>query len=486
MGIKTIGGIYHNSPTAFRPGGRVRSTKTVLEINKPVASAFDDFVFNWDYEQYLLVGGYGSGKSYSIAIKLILKMLEERRKCLVVRQVFGTMRDSCFSLICEVLDSMGLLTTDRSQFGPYKCKVLATKSSMGFQFPNGSEIIFKGMDNPEKVKSINGISIVWIEEASEVKFSAYEELLGRLRTPDVSMHFILSCNPVSKNNWIYRHFFASLDDKGIEHPIVDEQKFYETGCLVHDGVYYHHSTPSDNPWLPSKYLARLNRIKEYDVDLYMVARWGQFGANGIKVLPQLRVVRPGRPEKNIRERIRRLGYESMYFGFDFGFEESFNAVISMSVDIEKQELIVWDEVYMNHVTDPDFAALPEMQRVKERVLRCREAGANKSIVCDSAEPKSIQYYRQIGFPVRSASKFAGSRLESTRKVKRFQRIYVMPECINTIRELRDLTYATAKNGDIVHDKFSIDPHSFSAIWYALDQVTVADLKDRKYYSKKGK
>ncbi len=467
------------------PRGRYKDTGSTLVINKPVSPAFEDFMFNWDYEQYLLIGGYGSGKSYHVAVKLVLKLLQERRRCLVVREVFATIYDSCYSLICEVLDSMGLLTQDRAQFGPRRSKVLASKSPLSIKFPNGSEIIFKGMDNPEKVKSINGISIVWIEEASEVKFAGYEELQGRLRTPNVSMHFILSCNPVSKNNWVYRHFFAPLDDHGIEHPMIDEDKFYEGGALVKNGTYYHHSTPGDNPWLPPKYLARLNRIKEYDVDLYMVARWGRFGANGIKVLPQLRIVRAGAREKQAREAIRRLGLANQYFGFDFGFEESFNAVISMSVDLERQELYVWDEVYMNHVTDPDFAALPEMQAVKKNVERCNEAGFNKAIVCDSAEPKTIAYYRQVGFKVRAANKFAGSRLANTKKLKRFRRIYVMPNCINTIRELKDLTYAVAKNGDILHDQFSIDPHSFSAIWYALDRVTVADPKDRTFYSKKG-
>lgn len=467
------------------PRGRYRENGTILTINKPVAPVFEDFVFNWDYEQYLLIGGYGSGKSYHIAVKLILKLLQEKRKCLVVREVFATIYDSCYSLIKEVLESMGLLTTDPTQFGPNKSKVLATKSPLNFRFPNGSEIIFKGMDNPEKIKSINGVSIVWIEEASEVKFAGYEELQGRLRTPNLSMHFILSCNPVSKNNWVYRHFFAPLDKHGMEHEIIDVERFYDGECIIKNGMYYHHSTPGDNPWLPPKYLARLNRIKEYDVDLYMVARWGQFGANGTKVLPQLRVVHSGAQEKYAREAIRRLGYENQYFGFDFGFEESFNAVISMSVDVEKEVLYIWDEVYMNHVTDPDFAKLPEMQNVKKNVERCNEAGFNKVIVCDSAEPKTIAYYRQVGFKVRAANKFAGSRISNTRKIKRFRKIYVLPSCRNTIRELKDLTYAVAKNGDIIHDQFNIDPHSFSAIWYALDRVTVADLKDRTRYSKKG-
>ena len=51
--------------------------------------------------------------------------------------------------------------------------------------------------------------------------------------------------------------------------------------------------------------------------------------------------------------------------------------------------------------------------------------------------------------------------------------------------MKDLTYAKARNGDTVYDQFNIDPHSFSAIWYALDTVTVADVKDKQFYSRNG-
>ena len=76
------------------------------------------------------------------------------------------------------------------------------------------------MDKPEKVKSINGVSIVWFEECSEIKYDGYKEILGRIRTPNVSMHFILSCNPVSFDNWVYRRFFVSLDENGKEQPLL--------------------------------------------------------------------------------------------------------------------------------------------------------------------------------------------------------------------------------------------------------------------------
>lgn len=455
------------------------------KVSKTVSSAFADFVFDWDYETYLLVGGYGSGKSYDIALKIILKLLQERRRCLVVREVAGTLYDSCYSLFSEILEDMHLLVTDSYEFKRKRDMVLGTKSPLRFKFPNGSEILFRGMDNPEKIKSINGISVVWIEEASEVKYDGFKELQGRVRTPNKSMHFILSCNPVSKENWIYRHFFCKVDDKGNEVPIVDEEKFYSQRCLVHNGVYYHHSVPTDNPWLPWRYLNRLEEMREYDPHLYQVARWGRFGAAGTRVLPQMIVAEPVNVNM-IKTKILNLGMEHMYFGMDFGFEESYNALLCMTVDPKLRKLYIWDEVYVNHMVDPDFIKLPEVQKIKRRVDKCYDAGYTKFIVADNAEPKTIQYYKQMGFRMRPCrNKFIGSRLENTRKVKRFSQIIVMPNCKNTIRELKDLTYAKAPNGDLVYDKFNIDPHTFSAIWYALDSVTVADLKDKVYYSKRG-
>lgn len=463
-----------------------RSKQGTMKITKPVGPAFANFLFDWNYETYLLVGGYGSGKSYHVALKIIFKLLSEKRKCLVVREVAATHNDSTFSLFKEILEDMHLLTEDRNKFSPKNNKVYAKKSPMSILFPNGSEIIFKGMDNPEKIKSINGISIVWLEEASEVKFAGYEELLGRLRTPNVSMHFFLTTNPVSTSNWIYTHFFVALNNDGTQRVIVDPVEFYNKKCLVHDGIYYHHSLPSDNPWLPIRYLARLDGIRNYDPPLYKVARWGEFGVSGTKVLPQFRVIHHGMIENRTMEHIRSLGYRNMYIGFDFGFEESFNAVVFMSVDQEKQTLYIWDEIYMNHVTDDKFAELPEMLRLKELQKRARESGNPVPIIADNEDPKAITYYRQKGFEIRACrNKFAGSRLSNTRKVKRFQRILCHRRCVNVIRELSDLTYAKAKNGDMIPDQFNIDPHSFSAIWYALDTVTVADLKDREYYSKKG-
>ena len=454
-----------------------------MKVTKKVSPAFDDYLFDWDYETYLTIGGYGSGKSYHNAFKIVLKLLEEKRKALVIREVYDTIQESCYDLFCEILEDMNMLTREPSEFKKKRNKVLALLSPLRFRFPNGSQIIFRGMDKPTKVKSINGVSIVWLEEASEIKYEGYKEILGRIRTPDVSMHFILSCNPVGRENWIYRHFFVNTSDNGEVKVILDEKKFYEKKIIIKNGVYYHHSTVDDNPWAPWQYVKRLDDLKDYDYPLYLVARFGMFGPTGTRVLPQFSIAKHPKQFKN---NIRRLGKENQYFGFDFGFEESYNAVISMAVDLEKSILYIFDEIYMNHITDDEFANQPEMERLRKKINDINNSGVNKIIVADNEDPKAIQYYRQRGFKIRGCkNKFAGSRLSNTRKIKRFRKIIVSPKCVNTIRELKDLTYKKDSKGNVIYDQFNIDPHTFSAIWYALDTVTVADLKDKEFNTKAG-
>lgn len=453
------------------------------EIVKEVPPRFENYLFDWDYETYLLVGGYGSGKSYQTAFKIVLKCLSEVRKVLVVREVYDTIKESCFDLFQEILNSLDLLADEEYNRLERKTKVVMKKAPMEFKFPNGSRIIFKGMDSPKKVKSINGVSIVWLEEATEIKYDGYKELLGRLRMDGISMHFILTCNPVGKENWIYRHFFVRLGDNGKETIILDDEELYEKKTMIRNGVYYDHSLPDDNPWLPKAYMKRLEDIKTYDYPLYRVARQGRFGANGTRVLPQIIVAENA---KLFKDEITRLGFENQYFGFDFGFEESYNAVISMSVDLKHSILYIFDEVYKNHMTDDKFAKLPEMQKLKDKLNDLNSLGISKMIVADNEDPKAVAYYKQVGFRIRSCrNKFAGSRLSNTRKIKRFKKIIVSPKCKNTIRELKDLTYKKDAKGNIIYDNFSIDPHTFSAIWYGLDTVTVADVKERKFHSKKG-
>lgn len=417
-----------------------------MEVLKEVNPHFEDFLFDWDYKFYFLVGGYGSSKSYHIALKIILKLLQEKRTCLVVRDVYDTIRDSCFSLFTEICNDMNL-----------ERQVRFTNSPMQMRFPNGSKILFRGLDKPGKLKSINNISLVWIEECSEIKYAGFKELLGRLRHPTLRLHMLLSTNPVSRSNWTYKHFFKAQG--------LDDHELYKKRVVKRGNIYYHHSVADDNLFLPAEYIDQLDDLENYDTDLYRVARLGQFGVNGLLVLPQFEV----QPHEQVMQAVERIPRKYKRVGMDFGFESSYNAVLRMAIDHENKWLYIYWEYYRNHMTDDETAdALSEFVETRERIK------------ADSAEPKAIKYYQKRGFNMVATHKSNGgtrhSRLDNTRKMKRFRRIICSDHCRHCIDELRELTYAVDRDNEIIPDEFNIDPHTFSAMWYGLDDYDVADLK----------
>src|SRR5699024_6889180 len=143
-------------------------------IQKEVNPRFEDYVFDWNHKEYLLVGGYGSSKSYHTAFKILLKLLSEKRTGMVVRDVYGTHKDSTISLFEELIEGLGLAdhrTVGRIAHG----KIRVARSPYELKFSNGSKLLFKGLDNPAKLKSINNISLIWIEECSEINYEAFKE-----------------------------------------------------------------------------------------------------------------------------------------------------------------------------------------------------------------------------------------------------------------------------------------------------------------------
>ena len=424
-------------------------------MNKQVTvnNHFIDFIQDWNYKFYFLVGGYGSSKSYHVATKLLLKLASEKRLALVVREVYDTIRDSCFSLFEEVALRIGIY--DHLKFKTSPMQVI---------FPNGSKIIFKGLDNPQKLKSINGVSIVWLEECSECKYEAYKELLGRLRHMQMSNHIICSTNPVGTDNWTYSHFFKNEENNKI---ILDDEILYINRIVKTNNTYYHHSTCEDNAFLPKSYIDELNQMREYDFDLYRVARLGHYGANGEKVLPQFKVLE----HDKVMDFANKCPSRYIKTGMDFGFVTSYNAVIQMAIDDKNKDLYIFNEYYSKGKTDDEIAK--EIEEFK-----------NFIIIADNAEPKSIAYFNRLGYKMKACKKFAGSRLANTKKIKRFKNIYCSDKCKHTIKELKNLTYKKDRRGNIVEDEFNIDPHTFSAIWYGLDDYEVADIKlfDRNKYN----
>ena len=381
----------------------------------------------------------GSGKSDATAFKLFKKSFEEKRVILVTRKVYNTLGDSCYRLLKNVVDRY-----QAGMFFEFKKSPLYIKNTI-----TGTEFIFRGLDDKDKLKSLPDVSIAWMEECSEFAYDDYLEIRGRLRHPAQSIHRIMTTNPISKSSWIYNHFF------------VNEK-------INKDKIYILHSTVDDNPFVPQSYIDTLDELQYTDPILYRVARLGEFGTDGIKVLNTLELV----PHKEIMEKITMVKNPIARAGMDFGFTTSKNALIRMIVDEEKMHLYVYYEYYKNYMTDPQTAV---------EIIEFKESG--ELIYADSAEPKTIAYYQQEGFNMYGATeaKVAGSRLQNTKKCQRFKKIFISDECVNTWEELSDLVFKKDKNGNIIPDQFNIDPHSFSAIWYGLMGIEVNPLKSDDFF-----
>lgn len=134
-----------------------------------------------------------------------------------------------------------------------------------------------------------------------------------MRHPSLKLHMILSTNPVSIDNWVYLHFFK---DEVNERIILDDEDLYEKHTVVVKDTYYHHSTADDNLFLPQSYIDELDETKEYDPDLHRVARYGKFGVNGVKVLPQFEMMNAEKMNDIIKNQHKLM----LRIGMDFGLK----------------------------------------------------------------------------------------------------------------------------------------------------------------------
>lgn len=407
---------------------------------KLVNETFKQFISTWDKKFFFAVGGYGSGKSYHVGLKIIIKCLQEKRKVLVVREVYATLKDSCYSLLIEILEEL--------EIEEY---YIATTSPLRIKFINGSEIMFRGCDKPEKLKSLNGVSICWLEEPTEIKYAAFKELLGRLRMSNISLHFLMSLNPVSKSSWVYKHF--------IDRKKIDEIELYNKKVIIDDDTFFHHSTVDDNKFVSKDYVEQLDELSTYDVDLHRIARLGHFGELGEKVFNNVIKMSKIEIESKINSIYRSDNIER--YGMDFGFVTSYNAIVKCNVDHKNKILYISYEYYKKGMTDDQTAN--EIQHLK-----------NVRIIAESAEPKAIKYYNQQGFNFRAVKK--GKVIDGIKKLKRFKQIIISEECPNCYREFKELAYKKNKNDDIIEDEYNLDCHSVDSVRYSLDDYEVSDLK----------
>ena len=374
-----------------------------------------DYSKRWEF----WCGSAGSGKSYTIAQRLVIRCCREPIRVLVCRRYATTLRNSCFALFKEILAKWQLTSY-----------VKIRETDMSIIFPNGSQIIMVGLDTEEKLLSLTNISTVWIEEAYEVEKSKVEQLNLRMRGEASNQQLILSWNPISKNSWLYNFTVEEPPSNSV----------------------FIHSTYKDNPFLNAEYVAALDEMETRNPAKYRVYGLGEWGVDTEGL-----VITNWRKEEFNPMELAALGYEHRA-GCDLGWIDK-TAIIDTLYDRDNKTIYVFNEFYKSGCQLSDIAtAIKDMNLLKTKVF------------VDSAEPRSIQFFKQEGINAVPCGKGRDS-VKAGLMFLQDSLIIVHPSCQNFITELENFSYIKSKiTGEYTEDTTHEWSHAIDACRYAYSDI----------------
>lgn len=392
----------------------------------------DTNVFNKKYLPYLqdysnrylvFYGSGGSGKSRFIVQRMVVKLLIlQHRKLLVVRKVDNTLRDSVFQEFKTVLTEWNIVD-----------KCIVNKSDMSITFPNGNIILFKGLQDPERIKSISGITDIWIEEASEVNKEDFNQLDLRLRSREQYQEIILSYNPVSKDNWVYTMF----------------HKENKLGANV---VF---TTYKDNRFLPESYINSLEMLRFTNPTYYKIYALGEFGTLN-------KVIYNNWERLDLSTKLATLGNKELRLGCDYGFVSDPTAILLLHYDKVNNNIYIFDEIYKKEMLTDDIV----------NSIKARGWDKVGKIIGDSAEPRLIREMQIKGIPIRPSVKGKGSILQGITFIQQHS-IYVDNKCKNTINELRNYAWVKDKSTlEYINKPVDRYNHALDALRYGVEEFSI--------------
>jgi phage terminase large subunit len=382
----------------------------------------------------IFYGGSGSGKSVFLSQRAIIDIMNGGRNYLVCRQVANTVRKSVFNEINKVISDWnikGLFQINKTD-GVITCKA------------NGHQIIFIGLDDTEKVKSITPakgvITDIWIEEATEIEEKSLKELYKRQRggSDDIRKRMILSFNPILQSHFIYTSFFSTIG-------WADKQTEYNSEELTILKTWYIHNrflTPDDIKDLT-------NETDSYYYNVYTLGNWGILG----------NVIFTNYSVQDLSEMTDQ--FVNLRCGGDFGFSSDPAALVKSHYDRKKKTIYVYGELYERGLTNDLLA-----EEVK--ALFGREVST-----FDSSEPKSIEELRRLGCSVLAAKKGKDSVIHGIQWLQQ-QEIIIDKKCINTINEFQQYKWKEDKDGNAIRQPVDKNNHIIDAIRYAYENDSLAN------------
>ena len=395
-----------------------------------------ELIINDVYEPYLyehartqiFYGGSSSGKSWFLSQRCVLDVLTGGRNYLVCRQTARTIRGSVYQQIERVIREAGLLDY-----------FTLNKSDAVITCTNGYQILFAGLDDVEKIKSLvpaNGvITDIWIEEATETERGDVKDLYKRQRGGDeqTRKRMILSFNPILQSHWIYNEHFASVAWS-------DEQKEYKS-----DDLFILKTTYKDNRYLTTQDHADLENEKDkYRYNVYSLGNWGILG----------HVIFTNWKVEDLSE--MHAQFTNHRNGLDFGFSVDPSALWVAHYDKAHKRIYVYKELYQKGLTNDLLA-----DEVKKMI-------GTDYVVCDSAEPKSIVELQGYGVNATGAAKGKDSVLFGYQWLQQ-QEIIIDKNCVNTKMEVSTAHWLEDAGGNAMLKPSGINDHLISAGRYAHEQ-----------------
>lgn len=380
---------------------------------------FYPLLFDYSHRHEFYMGSAGSAKSYFITQKLIVRACNEKIKILVCRRTGATIRNTCFSLFKDILAKWQLL--------PY---VKIRETDFNIRFPNGSEIIFIGLDEETKLLSLNGIGVIFIEEVFEVPKAIVEQLNLRLRGNTPNQQIIAAFNPISKNHWLFDFCEVSPPSSFL----------------------FIHSTYKDNPFLNAEYVAELEELYTRNPAKARIFCDGDWGVDSEGL-----VITNWRQEQFDAMELAAKGLEHRA-GVDLGWIDK-TAIVDTLYDKENHTIYVFNEFYKSGCQLSEIAgALDSMNLKKVKVY------------VDAAEPRSIQYFRQEGINAVACNKGKDS-VKAGLMFLQDNLIVIHPSCKNFIDEVSNFSYIKSKQtGEWTEETTHEYSHAIDACRYAYSDI----------------
>lgn len=378
----------------------------------------------------ILYGGRDSGKSDFVAQAFIIRMLKEQFvRGILLRQHYASIEQSQFQTIIDYIHLWQL-----SEHFHVTTRPLSIKCKL-----NGNLLLARGLDKPDKTKSIKDPTLIWYEEADQITEASFTESSLSLRSSqdDVRLEEWITFNPRNESSWINKKFFPVKNSyeraDGNFHFV--KSIYPETTIL--------HTNYTDNEFIKKARIKRLLSLQYEDDNYYKVNTLGLWGG-ALKGLIYT--------DWTAVDELPTGGDD--IFALDYGYN---NPTALLHIVYYENELYIKELLYE---TELDHTDVVKRFRALSDVLR------NKLIIADSAAPELIKLLRKSGFNAIPAAKGSGSVKDGIIFVKQFK-LNIVKSSINTIDEIRAYKWKEDRDGNAIDEPVKVDDHAMDAMRYGV-------------------